>query len=1136
MDPGFFLIPRSKRWQSYLPSIIALLISLGILLYVAVWTNSLIAAQQAERESVVAQTVHLAHNTLEPILQQVRSGQITPQQGREQAVELVRRMIYEDQYGDNYIFLVAYDGTMLAQPFFPQNIGKNLWDLQDQNGVYIVRDLVKIALSQPDGGFLQYLYPSPNSPVEEPKLSFVIGLPEIESLIGTGIYLKKFNLARSQMLLGAGLLAAAILFMLSAPLLLAYAQINEQTKKLQNEASARKEAEIALATSEERLRLALDAINDGVWDWQISRNSVYVSPNYYQLLGYQPQEIVFSMDTWIALIHPDDRERAAQDQKNAFIDDHIFSGEYRMRQKNGSYIWILSRGKVVERDEQGNAVRMVGTHTDITERKLAEEALRQSQEKYRIVTENSSDVVWLMNDQFKTIYMSPVIEKQLGYTAEEYLQMTMDQRLPPESYRISMELLRENLQKAQENPDFNTYTYSILHNHKNGQQIWGEVSVTFTRSTDGKITGVVGVTRNIHDRKMAEEALRESETKFKTLYESANDAIFIMDENQYIDCNHRAEEMFGCSRTELIGKTPVDFSPQYQPDGTLSVEIAEQRLQAVLEGTPQVFEWLHHCPGGREFFAEVSLNPIELNHRRLVQGIVRDVTDRIQKMIALQVSEERFRTVIEQLSDGFILIDDEGKILEWNSAQEKITGLKKEVVLGRHIWDVQKEMRPPDKRDTEYVAKLREIAQKIMQNDIFTLEVVPLEMVIISASGQRLILEQTIFPIVTHSGNRVGSIIRDVTETRSAQQRIQQQVNKLRALREIDQHITTRKPVDDTLHTVLQQAHQYLHADGVNILLLSEQGDHLLRQHSLGLAVDVFECPGYSQQKGLAWQAVQNQSTVQCRTKDGLNSEPACDCLQTYGVQMVIATPLVSSARILGVMEAYLFSPDAVDQEWVDYFETLAGQAAIAIDTELLIETLTHSNQDLKVAYESTITGWSKALELRDKETKGHSDRVMDLSVKLALRLGFSSEQMKHFRRGVLLHDIGKMGIPDNILLKPGPLSDDEWMIMRQHPVFAYQLLKDIPYLRPALDVPYCHHERWDGSGYPRGLKGTEIPLEARIFAVVDVWDALISDRPYRPALPPSEVRHYLQQQAGKLFDPDIVQLFLELIEGGISQ
>lgn len=187
--------------------------------------------------------------------------------------------------------------------------------------------------------------------------------------------------------------------------------------------------------------------------------------------------------------------------------------------------------------------------------------------------------------------------------------------------------------------------------------------------------------------------------------------------------------------------------------------------------------------------------------------------------------------------------------------------------------------------------------------------------------------------------------------------------------------------------------------------------------------------------------------------------------------------------------------------------------------------------QALADAHELTLTGLTRALDLRDHETERHCARVTDMAVRLAAKMGLRGEALEHVRRGAMLHDIGKLGVPDAILNKPGPLAEDEWAVMRRHPEYAYELLAPIKFLRPVLEIPYCHHERWDGSGYPRGLAGEEIPLTARIFAVVDVWDALTSDRPYRPAWPQRKVLAYLNAHAGDLFDPAVVKAFLSLIE-----
>ena len=213
-----------------------------------------------------------------------------------------------------------------------------------------------------------------------------------------------------------------------------------------------------------------------------------------------------------------------------------------------------------------------------------------------------------------------------------------------------------------------------------------------------------------------------------------------------------------------------------------------------------------------------------------------------------------------------------------------------------------------------------------------------------------------------------------------------------------------------------------------------------------------------------------------------------------------------------------------------DIFQT-GTLIAISIGAYVVATVLNKTISDVVTAYDETIQGWAAALDMRDTETMGHSKRVVELTLRLASRLDVPPKDLIHIRRGVLIHDIGKMAVPDSILHKPTSLTEEEWAIMRKHPEHAYTYLANVKYLRPALDIPYCHHEKWDGSGYPQGLKGEDIPLAARIFAIVDVWDALLSDRPYRPGWEHETIIDYLRKESGKHFDPKIVPVFIEMLQ-----
>ncbi|MBE0683532.1 MAG: GAF domain-containing protein [Anaerolineales bacterium] len=249
-----------------------------------------------------------------------------------------------------------------------------------------------------------------------------------------------------------------------------------------------------------------------------------------------------------------------------------------------------------------------------------------------------------------------------------------------------------------------------------------------------------------------------------------------------------------------------------------------------------------------------------------------------------------------------------------------------------------------------------------------------------------------------------------------------------------------------------------------------------------------------------------------------------------YHLLSILCVPLNIKDKLIGVIYVDNRAHTGVfQQENFDLISAFANQAAIAIHNARLFDDLQASNEELEIAYQATLEGWVRALDLRDKETEGHTKRVTSLTQTLARGMGLKEDEIIHITRGALLHDIGKMAIPDGILLKPDKLSEDERALIEKHPRYAYEMLNPIKFLHPALDIPYCHHEKWDGSGYPRKLKGEDIPFAARIFAVVDVWDALVSDRPYRKGIQPSEVKKSIRELSGSHFDPRVVDAFLSL-------
>ena len=377
--------------------------------------------------------------------------------------------------------------------------------------------------------------------------------------------------------------------------------------------------------------------------------------------------------------------------------------------------------------------------------------------------------------------------------------------------------------------------------------------------------------------------------------------------------------------------------------------------------------------------------------------------------------------------------------------------------------------------------------------------------------------------ILTTLSSMVGVAINSFVLHEETARRLQQ----VQSLHAIDLAINTSLDLNLILDVLLEQVSVHLPVDFGVVFLLHP---HL----------KVLECVAEQGIKSMVKQrpfrlgeSAVGKAALERRTILVLNPEKAPDdvCSTLMRKENFVANasvPLISKGEVKGVLSVYSREPFHHDSDWLDFLEILAGQAAIAVDNAQLFENLQKSNLELLVAYDDTIEGWAQFLELRDMETKGHSQRVVKMTLDMAKIMGLKEESLVHIRRGALLHDIGKMGIPDAILQKKGPLTAEEWEIMKKHPQFAYDVLSTIEYLRPALNIPYYHHENWDGTGYPHGLKGEEIPFEARIFAVVDVFDALTSDRPYRSAWTKNKTLQYIHEQKGKKFDPQVATLFLK--------
>jgi len=358
---------------------------------------------------------------------------------------------------------------------------------------------------------------------------------------------------------------------------------------------------------------------------------------------------------------------------------------------------------------------------------------------------------------------------------------------------------------------------------------------------------------------------------------------------------------------------------------------------------------------------------------------------------------------------------------------------------------------------------------------------------------------------------------------------VQRGYRRLQSLQTIDNAITASMDVRITLGVFLEQVIRQLDVDAAAIALYNTSTATL--EYTLTQGIPRHAFPRRAVRLGVTLSgriALRKEMLIQdgfTPEQNGLDTNALTRIPKVY-----VGMPLVAKGELQGVLDMYHYSAFKPDGEWIEFAHSLATQAAIAIENAKLFDRLQRSNFELELAYDQTLEGWARALELRGVEPEGHTTRVVELCLALAQKVVFDPQRLLSIRRGTILHDIGKIAVPDAILLKPGPLDDAEWQVVRQHPVYARQLLAPIGFLRRALEIPYSHHERWDGTGYPQGTAGERIPLGARIFALVDVWDSLTSERPYRAAWPPEKALHYIETQAGKQFDPNLTLLFLDLL------
>lgn len=876
------------------------------------------------------------------------------------------------------------------------------------------------------------------------------------------------------------------------------------------------------------------AIAESTHDWESwvgpEGQLRWVNQAVERISGYPVAACLDMLDYPIPLIHEDDRDRMREVFWGALGGTSGNDVEFRVLHRDGSIRWASVSWQPLHDESQGS----LGYRTsirEISERKAAEEViqsawnlleqrvrertaeleatnaalrveievrarakerLRLSEERFELAFRASYDGIWDWDLRTNEVVYTPRCRELMGVDEQtkEDLHAYFWENLHPEDQPRAEHAIRAHLEQDA--------AYDIQYRLRNpaGEYRWLHARGQAVRDATGRPIRMVGAVTDVTDKRLSEERL----AWLASFPELSADIVVEVDEAGSVS--------------------------YLNPTGQARLaDVADQGLQhPFLSGIDAIRNELcgeMPCETSRE----VAVGP-KIYLQTIAKVPERSTTRIYATDITARKRAERDLDRFFQLSlDEFAVYDlHDGTIVRISPSVTKTLGWSAEEIVGRPYYGL---IHPED------IPACHERMEQLGRGE----PVIEFPVRLLCKDDSYRVISWTSVPVV--EDGLVYGVGRDMTdrqrserEIRDLNAQLQLRLERIAALHEIDLAITNSLDVRATLGIILDQARAQLGVDAAEVLILNGAGDALEFVVDRGLEGEGLRPVSLALQH--CGPGLVARSRRALHVPDLRIANWTCDriaALVAQGYRAYSAIPLAAKGNVTGVLEVFHRDPPPRDPEWHNFLETLAGQAGIAIENARLYRDLQRSNLELHSAYEATIEGWARALDLRDHETEGHSRRVTEMSLRLARALGLEGEDLVQMRRGALLHDIGKMAVPDAILNKPGPLTAEERRLMEEHPRYAFEMLEPIPFLKKCLDIPYCHHERWDGKGYPRGLRGQDIPRAARIFAAVDIWDALSYERVYRKAWPREQVHEHLRQLSGTHLEPIVVEALLLILE-----
>ena len=958
-----------------------------------------------------------------------------------------------------------------------------------------------------------------------------------------------------------------------------------------HDVSGRQQMNAALRESEERYRSLFENMIDGIYRSIPEGRFVDINTAMVKMFGYSSKEEMLAIDIKKELyFSPEERGSHILDTGQQEIET------YRMRRKDGSEIWVEDHGNYVH-DERGNIIYHEGMLRDITERKRAEEAIRESEnllKESQVIAGLGSYVLdfstglWISSDVLDGIFG---INEFYIRSIEGWEDLIHPSDRDEMKNYLASEVMGNKTRFDKE--------YRIIRKNDNAER-WvhgmGELEI----NEQGQVRKMWGSIQDITERKLSEEILSQRLMELEALYnvsaslrtvQTFDDTLPILLDQTLAALGTETGTilLYHPSSGELRDTLPrgwfkdIQNAPVKVGEGVagmvfatgqpyVSVEFARDPLPSGAVRNKIPAGWGGACLPIRAIseivgvlFVSVQLpRQITPEQMKLLNSLAEiagatlhrtrlfdETARRAQEFASLYETsnalsaETELDTMLEVIvanakkllngtTSGMYLFDPASNEIELTMSTVSYLKIGTRLLMGEGVAGIVAQTRKPLRIDDYSTWEGRSLKYEVIS--IHAVLEVPMlyggELIGVLTVGEIENSERKFTEaderLLTLFASQAAGAIHSARLRDEAIHRLQH----LQTLRAVDKAITSSLDLGITLNILLSHVLSQLEVSAADVLLLHKHEQSLKFSAGRGFRTHMIEGADVHLNDGFAGRCVMERRIIQVPAPELIiDNLPFVRLWTEEEFKSYVCVPLIAKGEVKGVMEVYLRSKFTPSDEWLDFLETLAGQAAITIDNTQMFDNVQRANMELAIAYEATIEGWSRALDLRDKETEGHTQRVTELTMILAKAIGIKDGELLHIRRGALLHDIGKMGVSDRILLKIGKLTRKEWEIMRTHPRLAFQMLQPIAYLRQALDIPYCHHETWDGTGYPRGLKGEQIPLIARIFAIADVWDALTSSRPYRKAWTKKKALTYIKEQSGKHFDPHIVEVFLQVIK-----